>query len=110
MYLIATGIIINILSIIVLSVGLLYKFKQPKNKAIFGYVIATSIIMYILLLGFIAIYELLIKHNIYSLILLICVLSPFIIGKLVDYNSLKKYTIIQILCFLPSLIILSILL
>ena len=111
MYLFATGIVINILSIIVLSAGLFHRFEHPKQKAIYGYIITASMIMYILLLGFIAIYGLFVNHNLlYNLILFLCVISPFIIGKSVNYNSLKLYTIIQILCFLFSLIILLILL
>jgi len=103
-----TGIIINILLIIVLLTGLFHKFENPKHKAFFGYIIATSMIMYILALSVISIFGL--SHNLYRLILLLCVISPFIIGKLVNYKTLKIYTIIQILSCLFSLIILLILL
>ncbi len=109
MLIIKTGIIVNILSIIVLLIGLFHSFEHPKHKANFGYIVAASMIMYILLLGIIAISELIANHNLYSLILFLCAISPFIIGKFVNYNSLKIYTTIQILCFLPSLIILLIL-
>ena len=110
MLIITTGIIINILSIIVLLIGLFHKFEHPKHKAMFGYTVVGSMLIYILLLSIIAIYELFAKHNLYSLILFLCVIAPFVIGKLVNYNSLRKYTIIQIWCYLTSLIILLILL
>ena len=110
MLIITTGIIINILLITVLLIGLFHRFEHPKRKAIFGYTVTASMIMYILLLGIIAIYELFVNHNLYSIILFLCIISPFIIGKLVNYNSLKRYTIIQILSCLVSLIILLILL
>lgn len=101
-----SAIIVNILTVIVLLIGLFYKFEQPKNKAIFGYTVVGSMLIYIVLLGIIAVYELFTGNTLYSLILFLCAISPFIIGKLVNYNSLKKYTIIQILCCLASLIIL----
>lgn len=110
MYIITTGIIINVLLIIVLLIGVVYKFEHPKCKAIFGYTVTASMIMYILLLGIVTVYGLFVNHNLYSYILFLCIISPFIIGKLVNYNSLKKYTIIQILSCLFSLIILLILL
>ena len=111
MYIILTAaIFVNVLLVTMLSIGLFYKFENPKNKAMFGYTVVASLLIYILLLGIIAIYKLFAEYNLYSLILFLCVVLPFIIGKLVNYNSLKKYTIIQILCCLVSLIILLILL
>ena len=107
---ITLAIIVNILTVIVLLIGLHHKFEQPKNKAMFGYTVVGSLFLYILLLGIIAIYELFAEHNLYTLILFLCVILPFIIGKLVNYNTLKKYTITQLLSCLFSLIILLILL
>ena len=107
MHLIITlAVIANILSIIMLLIGLLYNFKQPKNKAVFGYFIAGSMIIYLAVLSFTAIYLLLANHYIRSLVLILCIISPFVIGRLVKYETLKKYTIIQIMCFTASLIIL----
>lgn len=106
MYIVLPSIIVNILAIIVLLMGLLYNFKQPKIKAIYGYCVAGSMIMYIAILTIAAIYGLIVKHHVYSIILLLCVISPFIIGKLVKYETLRKYTIIQIICFTASLVIL----
>ena len=98
------GIIANILSIIVFLIGLFYNFQQPKVKAVYGYTIAGCVIPYLVLLSIIGAYGLVVNHNLYSLILLFCVASPFIIGKLVKYETLKLYTFIQIICFVVSLV------
>ena len=98
------GVIANILAILVLIVGLFYNFEQPKIKAVYGYFIAACFIPYLVLLTIIGIYALVVNHNLYSLILFLCVVSPFIIGKLVKYETLKKYTIVQIVCFVISLV------
>ena len=105
MYIVMTlAIVANILSILIFLVGLFYNFEQPKVKAVYGYVIAGCVIPYLLLLSFVGIYELILKHNLYSFILFLCVISPFVIGKLVKYETLKKYTVIQIICFIVSLV------
>ena len=39
-----------------------------------------------------------------SLVIIFFALSPFIIGKLVSYKTLKTYSIIQILCVIFSLV------
>jgi len=105
MYIMTTlAVIVNIVAIVVLLIGLLYTFNQPKSKAIFGYIIAGSMIMYIMLLALVALFGLVINHNVFSFILFLCIISPFIIGKLVKYNTLKKYTIVQIICFIVSLV------
>lgn len=98
------AIIINILSIIVLLVGLLSRFEQPKGKALYGYCIAGSLLMYILSLSLVIIFEFVTKHILHSFILLLCIISIFVIGKIVKYETLKKYTIIQIMCFVVSLV------
>ncbi|MBO6256452.1 hypothetical protein J6N69_00245 [bacterium] len=100
------AIIINILAILMLSVGLFHNFQQPKNKAIYGYALAGSLIAYLAAISVVAIYGLMIKHNFYCSILFLCVISPFVIGKLIKYETLKKYTLTQIICFIISLIIL----
>lgn len=98
------AIIANILSIIMLFIGLVYNFKQPKIKALYGYSIAGSIIAYIFTLSVVMIYGLIVNHNLYSFILFLCIISHFLIGKLVTYETLKKYTIFQIMCYFVSLI------
>lgn len=97
-------LITNILAILVLCVGLFFKIENPKSKAVYGYVIAGGMIPYMLMLSVFVIADLIIGHNFSSGLLILCVISPFIIGKLVRYETLKKYTTIQILCFLVSMI------
>ena len=99
-----SAIIVNIISIIMLLLGLFYNFKQPKNKAIYGYLIAGCMLLYIITISLASIYGLLGKHYLYCLILFLCVISHFIIGKFVKYETLKKYTIAQIMCYVVSLI------
>lgn len=103
MYIIA--IIINIIAIIVLSIGLFHNFENPKDKAVFGYFVAGSMLLYVVMMSFATIYKLFIKPDLYCLTLFLCTISPFIIGKLVKYATLKKYTVIQIMCFIFSLIV-----
>ena len=98
------GVIANILAVIVLLIGLLCNIEQPKIKATFGYTIAGCFILYVVLLGLIGIYGLAVSHNMFSLVLLLCVISPFVIGKLVKYETLKKYTVVQVMCFVLSLV------
>ena len=99
-----SAIIVNILSVIVLLIGLLYNFKQPKNKASYGYLIAGCMLLYIITLSLALIYGVFEKHYLYSLVLLLCISSPFVIGKLVKYETLKKYTTAQIMCYVVSLV------
>ena len=97
------AITVNIISIIVLLVGVFHSFQQPKSKEIYGYFITGSLLLYMITLGFVVIGGFITKQNLYSIILFLCVISPFIIGKLVKHQTLKKYTIIQIMCFFVSL-------
>ena len=97
------AVIVNILSIIIMLIELFYNFKQPKNKAIYGYLIVSFIILYIITLGVVLIYDILQKHYLYGLILFLCIISHFIIGKLVKYETLKIYTTAQIICYVASL-------
>ena len=95
---------VNIILIVIFLIALFYNFKMPKNKAMFGYVIVSGLILYLILLGFYIILQLLVRHNLSSLYLIICLISPFIVGYFVKYNTLRKYTFIQILFFMSSLI------
>ena len=99
-------IIINILAIIMLSVGLFHNFERPKHKAIYGYALAGSLIAYIVAICIAAICEIVLNHNFYCSVLFLCVISPFVIGKFIKYETLKKYTVAQIVCFIVSLSIL----
>ena len=66
--------IINILSVIVLLIGLVYDFKRPKIKAVYGYTIAGCMILYIISLLIVSVYSLVVNLNFYGLILLLCIL------------------------------------
>jgi len=101
-------IIMNIVAILVLCAGLFHKFENPKNKAIYGYVIAAGMIPYMLALSIYIISDIIVNRNFWSIFLILCAISPFIIGKLVKYETLKIYTFIQILCFGASLAVLCI--
>lgn len=99
-----SAVIVNILSVIMLLIGLFYNFQQPKIKAVYGYLITGCMLLYILTLIVALIYGVFRKQYLYSIILFLCVISPFIIGKLVKYETLKKYTLVQIICYVVSLI------
>ena len=104
------AIFVNIVAIIELLVGLFYNFVQPKNKAIFGYSVVGSMLAYVILLGLFVIRGWISNVDLYCFILTLCAISPFVIGKLVKYETLKKYTIIQIIFFIISLVILLLML
>lgn len=99
-----SAIIVNIFSIIILLIGLFYNFKQPQNKAKYGYLMTGCILIYIITLSLTLICGFFEKYYLHSLILFLCIISHFIIGKLVKYETLKKYTTIQIMCYIVSLI------
>ena len=101
-------LLINLITIIALLAGLFYKFDNPKVKASYGYLLAGCIISYLLLLTLVIVCDVFFNQNYQSILLLIFILSPFITGKLVKYETLKRYTIIQISCFILSLGILFI--
>lgn len=88
-----------------LSVGLFHKFENPKNKAAYGYILAGGMISYMLSLSIYIVADAIIKQNYWTSLLVFCVISPFVIGKVVKYNTLKIYTVVQIICFLISLAI-----
>ena len=98
-----SAIIVNILSVIMLLIGLLYNFKQPKNKALYGYLLAGSMLLYIITISLALIYGFFKKHYLYSIVLFLCIISHFVIGQLVKHETLKKYTIVQIMCYIVSL-------
>lgn len=98
------AIFLNIVAIIGFLIGLFHNFVQPKSKAIFGYFIVGSMLTYIFILGLIVLHGWILKPNLFCLILTLCIISPFVIGKLVKYETLKKYTIIQLMFFVVSLI------
>lgn len=100
----SSAVVANILSIIVMLIGLFYNFKNPKNKAVYGYLIVGCMLFYIITLSLALIYGFFEKNYLYSFVLFLCVISHFVIGKLVKYETLKKYTTLQIMCYIISLI------
>ena len=104
------AIIVNILSVILLSIGFFYNFKQPKNKAFFGYLIVGSMFLYVVTLSLASIYCIFENHYLCGFVLFLCVCSNFIIGRLVKYETVKKYTVAQIACYVVSLITLLLIL
>ena len=99
-------IVLNILAILVLCIGLFFRIENPKSKAVYGYAIAGGMIPYMLALSIYVLADVIINRHFWSILLILCVISPFIIGKLVRYETLKKYTFIQSLCFCVSLVVL----
>ena len=105
MYIISLlAIIVNILSVIMLLIALFYNFEQPKRKAVFGYLMAGAMILYIVTLSTVSLYGFYKKHYLYGIILFLCIISHFIIGKIVKYETLRKYTIAQTMFYIVSLI------
>ena len=98
------AVISNVLSLIMFLFGLFYNFKQPKIKAVYGYLIAACMIFYIIIFSLVLICEFFKRDYIFGFILFLCIISHFIIGKLVKYETLKIYTTIQIMCYVVSLI------
>ena len=95
-------IFFNLILLLVLTIGLCCKFENPKIKANFGYTMVGSIILCLLGLSLIALLDLFRFKYQTVLFLAPVIFSPFIIGKLVVHDTIKKYTFIQILCFLFS--------
>ena len=91
--------ILNIVAILVLCAGMFVSFKKPKNKANFGYVLVGSVLLYMVSLFVLIIFSLFFNPNMGIVFLCVSFVSPFVIGRLVEHKTLKKYTIIQILCF-----------
>ncbi|MBR1942797.1 hypothetical protein IJ843_03575 [bacterium] len=100
------AVFFNIFILIVLLFGLFFKFENPKQKAAYGITMAISMISYLLTLSTVIAFGAILKHNFNMLYLVLCVISPFVIGYFVKYETLKKYTVIQILFFAASLIFL----
>lgn len=96
--------LLNLTAIFVLSTGIIYKFKTPKTKAYFGYCLVGSLLLYLISLLVLMTADLIFKQNFKALYLMIFIIAPFIIGKLVKYETLKKYTLVQIFCYCVSLI------
>lgn len=102
------SIVINVLLILCFIICYIYSLKKvinPKFKAKLGLFLCGLMIIYFfcliltILFGFIF-------HNYLTLILLLFVITPFIIGYYASYKKIAKYTFIQISFLVMSLTIL----
>lgn len=96
-------IISGILLVIFLSLRTYISSKIKDNLKISSFVtfIATILLIYIILAILLAIFE---KNGIYKAIMAFFAVSPFLIGKLVTYEKVKLFSIIQILLAAISVI------
>jgi len=104
--LIKIALITNIIQIILFLSGtilLFYKHATPKTRADVATANAIVLLMYFACFSVLLIEGFLKGETIY-LASIIFLIAPFIIGKLVRYQTLKKYSIIQFLVFSLSLV------
>lgn len=81
------------------------KVINPKFKAQLGLFLCGLMIIYFLCLILTSLFGL-ILHNYLTLILLLFVITPFIIGYYASYKKIAKYTFIQLALLVISLAIL----
>lgn len=101
--------LINIVAMISLITGLIANTKssiEPKKKATLGLCICISMIIYMFSIIVTCIFGL-IKQFYFSLILLLFVVIPFIIGYYSNFNKVKLYTTYQIYSYMLSSILLG---
>ena len=98
------ALIINILTILVFITALFGKFNNPKHQAVFGYVMVGTIITYLIFMGLYLVASLIFAHNLSALWMLLFMAAPFVIGILVKFETLKLFTVLQILTFCASLL------
>lgn len=90
-FFVLSGIIFTIL----FAIRVLGKFKDAGKLSAFVSVIAISLILYIIFAIILAIF---VQDYSHKVILILLAISPFLIGKLVNYEKLKFYSTIQIIC------------
>jgi len=97
--------LINIVAILLFAVGLFFvcdKEVNTKHKAMLGVAMAITLALYILLLSLVAIFFAL-QGKIVALALILFVVVLFPLGHYSKYETVKIFTILQILCFVLSL-------
>ncbi|MCQ2957658.1 MAG: hypothetical protein MJ180_02020 [Candidatus Gastranaerophilales bacterium] len=102
-------IFINIIMLAILIIGYIFEFKKdinPKHKASIGVLMAIFMALYITGFGIFGIINLFINKILLAFLMFFFIALPFVIGYLVKYDTLKKYSIWQIICFLSSLAVL----
>ena len=106
------SILVNIMTFISFMIGFAFTFKEdfnPKHIAKLGVVIGIITIIYLIFLSLVVISGC-ITGNYSVLSLLLFIISPFIIGHYVKYETIRQYSIIQLFSFALSLFVLFILL
>ena len=97
------AIIINILVIFLLTACIFcVKSENKKFKESLGFVMGITTCFYLLVMSIIAVLGT-IKHNYLSLIFLLFVIAPFVIGHFSRYEKMITYSIIQVLTYVVSL-------
>ena len=105
LYIIA--IIMNTLTILFFSLGLAFKIKNIKPNVMLGYLIAFGLLICIILNIVICLLNIYFSKYLNSFILVILSIIPFIIGYKVKFETLRLYTVLQILNLLINLSILN---
>ncbi len=95
--------ITGILFIVLFSVRVFYKFKSAQILSIFVTIVAIMLFLYILSCFAMSVFC---PNYFNKFMMLMFGLSPFIIGRLAVYEKLKKYSAIQVLCVILSLVFL----
>ena len=106
--LINASIVINIILIFIFKMLYMMTFKKevnPKMKAIAGTFAAVFIFLYLAAFTAISVAGI-IKHNYLYISAIIFVIIPFVIGHFAKFSKLKKYTNLQIIAYLLSLLLL----
>lgn len=105
------AIFINIIMIIIFVVALINVHNtkiNPQSKANLGVFMGITTILYLIALTIVLLICLL-KSDYIALLLLLPIISPFIIGYYSTYTKIQKYTVLQIISCIFSLVILSVL-
>ena len=103
-----SAIVINAITILIFLTAYIFEFHysvNPKLKAICGLYSTVAMLLYLLSLIITVFYHIY-YANAFGMLLLPFIFMPFLIGRVVRYETLKKYTILQILCFIFSFVIL----
>jgi len=102
------AIILNIILLFVyifVFIRTFYYNPTPKQKAFLATITGVITILYIIALLILVLFGIK-NHNYIVSVFLLFIFSPFIIGHFVRYETLKIYSVIQIICFFASLALL----
>ncbi len=99
---------INLITLFFFVVLYIINLKQdttPKQKAVWATLTGTFLLFYILCDLLMALITILPPHNFFFLFFAIFAIIPFLIGRVVTYETLKKYLFIQIFALILNLLI-----